>query len=63
MSPSTKPTRYAAQAWIRENLLLIATISGVIMGVVLGKTVGKHGWDPRGADVVRRSDWGLRETE
>ncbi|XP_043195057.1 excitatory amino acid transporter 2-like isoform X1 [Amphibalanus amphitrite] len=39
MSPSTKPTRYAAQAWIKENLLLIATISGVLMGVVLGVSI------------------------
>ena len=36
MSPTTRPTRYAVQAWIKDNLLLIATVSGVIMGVILG---------------------------
>ncbi|XP_037070591.1 excitatory amino acid transporter 2-like isoform X2 [Pollicipes pollicipes] len=39
MSPSTKPTRYAAQAWVKDNLLLIATLSGVFMGVVLGVSI------------------------
>ena len=46
MSPSTKPTRYAVQAWVRDNLLLIATISGVLMGVVLGKTALGSGSGP-----------------
>jgi len=39
MSPSTKPTLTAAQSWLRENLLLIATLSGVFMGVILGVSI------------------------